>query len=224
MKVSTTSFLLASLYGSALAAPVGDDLGGTLESLTNTAGLGNAPLGNIVPENDLTKGLTGAVGQSGSVVGRDAPIGGDIVGDVVGDALLPVTGKDGLVNDLTKGLTGADGQPGNIVGRDGEQKASVVLPNYNFIATDHTADVNIKADATNVNARNLDANVKAHPLKEPPPTPSPPGAVDLLTDAVASGVTLADNVAEPTGSVDSALEDATGPDVSGVQALPTGNL
>ncbi|EJP70293.1 uncharacterized protein BBA_01162 [Beauveria bassiana ARSEF 2860] len=344
MKVSTTSFLLASLYGSALAAPVGGDLGGALESVTNTAGLGNVAPGNIVPGNDLAKGLTGAVGQPGSIVGRDAPIGGDIIGDV----LQPVTGKDGLgnvipgnaipgniapVNDLTKGLTGAVGQPGSIVGRDGEQKASVVLPNYNFLATDHTADVNIKADATNVHARNLDAKAKgivgqlaeadakakAQPFAKPPADVNldavidtrhaemtvesvahqtvdtvaeqttgavadqttgaaaeqtvdarnldanakgvvgqlvdndvhakvhpfanspvdvnanalvdahnvdakPTGAVDKVTDAVASGVTLADNIAEPTGSVDSALQDTTGVDVTGGKVLPTGNL
>ncbi|KAF1731429.1 hypothetical protein CRV24_007613 [Beauveria bassiana] len=360
MKVSTTSFLLASLYGSTLAAPVGGDLGGALESVTNTAGLGNVAPGNIVPGNDLAKGLTGAVGQPGSIVGRDAPIGGDIIGDV----LQPVTGKDGLgnvipgnaipgniapVNDLTKGLTGAVGQPGSIVGRDGEQKASVVLPNYNFLATDHTADVNIKADATNVHARNLDAKAKgivgqlaeadakakAQPFAKPPADVNldavidtrnaemtvesvahqtvdtvaeqttgavadqttgavadqttgavadqttgaaaeqtvdarnldanakgvvgqlvdndvhakvhpfanspvdvnanalvdahnvdakPTGAVDKVTDAVASGVTLADNIAEPTGSVDSALQDTTGVDVTGGKVLPTGNL
>ncbi|KAM3519546.1 hypothetical protein NHJ13051_007424 [Beauveria bassiana] len=222
MKVSTTSFLLASLYGSALAAPVGGDLGGALESVTNTVDLGNVVPGNAVPGNIDT------------------------------------------FSDLTKGLTGAVGQPGNIVGRDGEQKASAVLPNYDFLATDHTADVNIKADATNVNARNLDAKAKAQPFGKQPadvnvganlntrnsdakvngvagqlvdidagakahPFVRPPAQINtdanvVLTEAVASGVTLADNVAEPTGSVDSALEDATGPDVSGVQALPTGNL
>ncbi|KAM0738991.1 hypothetical protein ACQRIT_006728 [Beauveria bassiana] len=318
MKVSTTSFLLASLYSSALAAPVGGDLSGALKSVTDTAGLGNVAPGSIVPENDLTKGLTGAVSQSDSIVGRDSPIGGDIVGDIVGDALQPVTGKDGLgnvapgsivpendltkgltgavsqsdsivgrdspiggdivgdivgdvlqpvtgkdglgnvvpgnavpgnidpVNDVTKGLTGAVGQPGNIVGRDGEQKASAVLDNYEFLATDAKAkaqpfakppaDVNVGA---NLDTRNLDAKVKgvvgqlvdsdahakAHPFAQPPVDVNidanvdahnvdakPTGAVDQLTDAVASGATLADNIAEPTGSVDSALEDATGPD------------
>ncbi|KAM3467424.1 hypothetical protein MY5147_004193 [Beauveria neobassiana] len=156
MKVSTTSFLLASLYGSALAAPVGDDLGGALEILTNTAGLGNVAPGNAVPGN--------------AIPGNIAP-----------------------VNDLTEGLTGAVGQPGNIVDRDGEQKASVVLPNYNFIATDHTADVNIKADATNVHARNLYAKVKgvdSVAQVEAPIFTQPPAVISI--DA---------NVALPTGNL-----------------------
>ncbi|KAM3449484.1 hypothetical protein MY3296_006876 [Beauveria thailandica] len=105
MKVSTTSFLLASLCGSAWTAPIGGDLvGDTLQSLTSTAVTDGT--GNVAPVNDLV---------------------------------------------------GAVGQPGSIVGRDGEQKASAVLPKYTFVATDHTADVDIRADATNVDARNLHA-------------------------------------------------------------------
>ncbi|OAA49886.1 hypothetical protein BBO_01521 [Beauveria brongniartii RCEF 3172] len=138
MKVSTTGFLLASLYGSAWAAPVSGDLvGSALESVTSTGGPGN-----VAAANDLT---------------------------------------------------GAVGQPGSIVGRDGEQKASVVLPEHTFVATGHTADVDIRADATNVHARNFDAKVKgiagqladvgakakAQPFAKPP--------ADIKLDALVDG-------------------------------------
>ncbi|KAM3431023.1 hypothetical protein NHJ13734_007471 [Beauveria thailandica] len=189
MKVSTTSFLLASLYGSAWAAPIGGDLvGSTLQSVTGPGDTGNVgPVndltGNVGPVNDLAESLTSAVGQSDSIVGRDAPIDGDLVGSVLqsatGTGVTGGTGKVGPVNDLTESLTGAVGQPGSIVGRDGEQKASAVLPKYTFVATDHTADVDIRADATNVDARNLhaeegivsqladvDAKTAAHPFDE----------------------------------------------------------
>ncbi|KAM3497806.1 hypothetical protein MY10362_008852 [Beauveria mimosiformis] len=167
MKVSTTSFLLASLYGSAWAAPV----------------------------NDLTKSLTGALGQSDSIVGRDAPISGELVGS----ALESETGTGGLsnvagVNDLTKSLTGALGQSESIVGRDDEQKASAVLPEYKLVATGHMADVDIRADATNFEARNMDAHLESvdndadthlHPFI---PEESPINVkANVVADAVAKG-------------------------------------
>ncbi|KAK8146220.1 hypothetical protein G3M48_003440 [Beauveria asiatica] len=159
MKVSTTSFLLASLYGSAWTAPIGGDL------------VGDA-LGNVAPVNDLTESLTGAVGQ-----------------------------------------------PGSIVGRDGEQKASAVLPKYTFVATDHTADVDIRADATNVDARNLhaeegivsqladvDAKTEVHPF----PKNKTPAEIylDTLVDASNRDIT-ADSVAHQTaGTVADQTVDA----------------
>ncbi|KAM3552448.1 hypothetical protein MY1884_007192 [Beauveria asiatica] len=147
MKVSTTSFLLASLYGSAWAAPIcGDLVGEALQSVTGTGGAGN-----VAPVNDLTE------------------------------------------------------KPGSIVGRDGEQKAAAVLPKYTFVATDDTADVDIRADATNVDARNLHteegivsqfADVDAKPALHPFCDDETPAEIylDTIVDASNADIT-ADSVA-----------------------------
>ncbi|KAM3549620.1 hypothetical protein ARSEF4850_008755 [Beauveria asiatica] len=147
MKVSTTSFLLASLYGSAWAAPIcGDLVGEALQSVTGTGGAGN-----VAPVNDLTE------------------------------------------------------KPGSIVGRDGEQKAAAVIPKYTFVATDDTADVDIRADATNVDARNLHteegivsqfADVDAKPALHPFCDDGTPAEIylDTIVDASNADIT-ADSVA-----------------------------
>ncbi|KAM3431495.1 hypothetical protein MY4824_007093 [Beauveria thailandica] len=234
MKVSTTSFLLASLYGSAWTAPIGGDLvGSTLQSLTGTGDTENvAPFndltGNVGPVNDLTESLVGPVGQSDGIVGRDAPIGGDLVGS----ALQSFTGTGDTGNDLTESLTesltGAVGQPGSIVGRDGEQKASAVLPKYTFVATDHTADVDIRADATNVDARNMHtkegimsqlADVGAKTEFHPLPEDKTPVDIylDTLVDASNRDIT-ADSVAHQ--AADTVAHQAAGTHAVDAEADP----
>ncbi|KAM3511211.1 hypothetical protein MY11210_005147 [Beauveria gryllotalpidicola] len=261
MKVSTTSFLLASLYGSALAAPIisGDLISDAVQSATtSTTGLGNvAPgntaSGNVAPVNDLAKGLTGAVGQPGGVVGRDHEQKATVVltnGELVAakNTADANANADVRVRNLDAKTKGVAGQ---LVDSDSDVK-------FHPFAKP-PADVNVD---TLVNARNLDAKAKGvvgqlvdsdakakvHPFAKPPVDVNvdalvdarsvdakADGVVDHLADVDATAaahplprVAPADNIVQSaTGSVKSAAKSATNVDVNDVaggQTLPIGNL
>ncbi|EGX93969.1 hypothetical protein CCM_02240 [Cordyceps militaris CM01] len=119
MKVSTTSLLLASLCGSAFAAPVTADVdadvharglldGSTLQSVTSGSPAG---LGNLAgATGGLDNALSGVTGQTGSgLLGRDIDVDARVDARSAVDGLVPA-GKATDVSGLLS-QTGAVGGP-----------------------------------------------------------------------------------------------------------------